>query len=89
MEHNRGNYLHGGHTKRHWKWCINVASFALIYEANTAQPSTSPALGIKTLMSKYTVIATHCEAELPETQYRAVAHVTVHLHNEAKVRMLN
>lgn len=89
MELNRDNYFDGGQTKRHWKWCINVASFALIYEANTAQPSISPALSIKTLMSKYTVIATHCEAELPETQYRAVAHVTVHLHNEAKVRMLN
>lgn len=89
MEHNRGNYLDGGHTKCHWKWCVNVASFALTYEANTAQPSRSPALGIKTLMSKYTVIATHCEVQLPETQYRAEAHVTVHLHNDAKVRMLN
>lgn len=48
-----------------------------------------PALGIKILMSKHTVISTHCEIQWPETQYRAVAHVTVLLHNEATVGKLN
>ena len=66
-----------------------MASFALIYEANTAQPTISPALGINILMYNYAVISTHCEIKLPGTLYRAVAHVTVHLHNEANAGMLN
>lgn len=81
--------MDGGHTKCHCKWCINVASFALIHEAYTAEPSIFPALGIKILMINYTAISTHCEIQLPETQYRAVAHITVHLHKEANVGMLN